>query len=291
MPKIKPTTLFCKRTLPILLVDDSPKDSLVKAAMLIQPLVDELVKRLPKADPQVLHVEDTGNAVYNAMATIDVLSTITEPTIVVTTGPEAAMDHQRWKALSPEQIKMSHDTLCTTSDALEAYIKFLVAAGGGFVIHVTPMEQTHDLNAALPILCFNPNRDSFMDIEYKVQTIIKRLVTADSINHHMTIQSVVNNSWLHNKLALCLGSWDRSMGDEVEGKDLKLVVNVKGISGSPISPEEFIHKVWCHHPTLVSMLNPANALVVRNPSIESKLVLAKILPNINKVQNIKFVEV
>lgn len=292
MPKIKPTTLFNKRTLPILLVDDSKPDSMVKAAMLIQPLVDELVKQLPKADPKVVHVENTGNAVFNALRTIDSISTISEPTIIVAPGSFKAMQHELWKDFDQDRLELCGSSIAVTSAPLDSYIKFLVAAGGGFIIHVTPIEKKHELNPALPILYFNPNKDSYMDIEYKVQTIIKKMVSPDAISHCMTIQSASNNPRPHNKLALCLGSWGRSLwDDEPEGSSLTTLVNVKGHAGSPITVEEFINKVWCSPRIDTSQLNPANALVLRNPSIESKLVLAKVLSHKPNVKNIKFIEV
>ena len=105
MPKIKPSTLFCKRTLPILLVDDSPKDGMIKAAMLVQPIVDELTRHLPKLTPEVIHVEDSGNSVFNSLKTIDALLSITQPTILVVPGLRGEEEHDSWKSFDPKYAK------------------------------------------------------------------------------------------------------------------------------------------------------------------------------------------
>lgn len=276
MPKIKPTTLFCKRTLPILLVDDSKPDSLMKAAMLVQPVVDELVKQVPKVNPDVVHVKETGNPVYNAMNTIEALLSISQPTIVVAPGIDPG-------------VRNADGSISETAEALASYIRFLVSAGGGFIIHLESKEGEHDLNAALPILHFNAESDSYMDIEYKVSNLVKKLASPGNIGHAMTIQSVANSPWPKNKLALVLGSWGRGMWDEEEGKGLTHIINVKGVAGSPITPEEYVSKIWCNGVDHKA-LTPANALIVRNPSIESKLVLAKLLSTKKQVKGITFIE-
>lgn len=290
MPKIKPSTLFNKWTLPIVLIDDSPKDSLIKASMLIQPIVDELTKQLPKVDPKVAHVENTGNAVFNALNAADTLLSITEPTIISIPGTCAAADHSAWSSFNKERKVISCGAIAATSAPLNAYVKFLVAAGGGFIIHVTSAENMQNLNPALPIIQFDPNKNSYLDIEYKVSTILKKIISDDNISHHITIQSVANNPWPHNKLALCLGSWNRVLWDD-STEELKNIVNVAGIPGSPITIEEFTHKVWCGSKLSPSELNPMNTLVVRNPSIESKLVLAKVLTDKVDPKKLNFIEV
>ena len=291
MPRINPSTLFCKRTLPILLVDDS-NNELVKASMLIQPIVDELIRQIPKVNPDVIHVKNTGNAVFNAMKTIDALLSITQPTIVVMPGVSAAANSKVWDS-SDKQLKgVACGAISATSEPLNAYIKFLVAAGGGFIVHITPTANAQDLNPSCPVIHFDPNRNSYIDIEHKVQTVLKKVCSSEAINHCMTIQSVANNPWPHNKLALCLGSWGRGLWEtEDEDKRLTTVVNVKGIPGSPVTLEEFVDKVWCNPNIDSKSLNPSNALIVRNPSIESKLVLAKVLSDKKAAKGINFVEV
>ena len=295
MPKIKPTTLFCKRTLPILLLDDS-NNELVKATMLVQPIVDELVKQVSKVTPEVVHVENTGNAVFNSMKTIDAILSITQPTIVVAPGTFTAANSDAWNGFDKDKKQIACGAIAATAEAIDAYVQFLVAAGGGFIVHVTPVPDSQNLNAACPIIQFDPNQNSYIDIEHKVQMVLKKVCSASSINHYMTIQSVANNPWPHNKLALCLGSWGRGLWEDAEGdndgsKNLKTVVNVKGAPGSPISVEEFMDKVWCNPNIPKATLNPANALIVRNPSIESKLVLAKVLSDKKVAKGINFIEV
>lgn len=295
MPKIKPTTLFNKRTMPILLLDDS-NNELVKASMLVQPIVDELVKQVSKVVPEVFHVENTGNAVFNSMKTIDAILSVTRPTIVVAPGTFTAASSPVWDGFDKDRKQIACGAIAATTAPLDAYVRFLVAAGGGFIVHVTPVPNTQDLNEACPVIQFDPNRHSYIDIEHKVQLVLKKICSANSINHYMTIQSVANNHWTNNKLALCLGSWGRGLWEMVDGetdesKSLKTVVNVKGIPGSPITVEEFTDKVWCNPNIPKDTLNPANALIVRNPSIESKLVLAKVISDKNVAKGINFVEV
>ena len=294
MPKIKPTTLFCKRTLPILLLDDSNND-MIKAAMLVQPIVDELIGKVSKVTPEVVHVENTGNATYNALKTIDALLSITQPTIVVAPGSYTASKSKVWDSSDKQLKTVACGAIAATAEPLEAYAKLLVAAGGGFIVHVTASSNAQNLNSACPVIHFDPNANSYIDIEYKVKEVVKRICSPDTISHYMTIQSVANNPWPHNKLALCLGSWGRGLwdeGDEVNpDKQLKVIVNVKGIPGSPITVEEFVDKVWCKPGIDTKLLTPENALIVRNPSIESKLVLAKVLSDKKVAKGINFIEV
>lgn len=291
MPKIKPTTLFCKRTLPILLVDDS-NNELVKASMLVQPIVDELVKQVSKVTPEVVHIENTGNAVFNSMKTIDALLSITQPTVVVAPGTFTAANSPVWNGFDKDKKQIACGAIAATTAPLDAYVRFLVAAGGGFIVHVTPVPNTQDLNPACPVIHFDPNQNSYIDIEHKVRLVVKRVCAPDTISHYMTIQSVANNPGPHNKLALCLGSWGRGLW-EVEDEDKKLttIINVKGAPGSPVTVEEFVDKVWCNPNISQPALTPANALIVRNPSIESKLVLAKVLSDKKAAKNINFIEV
>ena len=293
MPKIKPTTLFCKRTLPILLIDNSEPNSLMKASMLVQPIMDELVKQNPKASPDVIHVKETGNSVYDAMNTIEALLSISQPTIVVAPGTKAvrSMGNHCWDSCSSDIKKISCGAISATAEAFMSYIQFLVAAGGGFIVELDNEEGSNDMNSALPILHFNAGSNSYIDIEYKVASLIRSIVSSGSINHCMTIQSVANNPLSANKLAICLGSWGRPFGDEKDGRTIKMVVNVSGIAGTPITIEEFIRKIWCASEIDRSLLNPSNALIVRNPSIESKLVFAKVIASKKMAAGIKFIEV
>ena len=264
MPKIKPTTLFSKRTLPIVLVN-GPGDCLLKASMLAQPIIDELTKQLPRKTPDVIHVNDTGDDILNKLTCIDALCKITKPTVLV------------------------FPNVLEKEDVFSCYLKFLIASGGGFVVRIRKNAEEHDLNGALPIFNLDPDKNSFIDIEYKVGVQIGNMLSAENINHHITIQSVANNAFLHNKLGICLGAWIRS--EETEGKELSMIVNVSGIAGNPITIEEFATKVWNNPEVDRVLLNPANALVVRNPSIESKLVLAKVLSANVDAKKIKLIEV
>ncbi len=263
MPKLKPTSMFSKRNMVVLVLGDVSLKGrgIPPASSVLMPISEEFNALGVKGGVKVVSSDQMTTDSCGLLNMMYEVLVATEPTII------EAPDFSAYDSNS-------------INNMLIAYAKMLVMTTGGFVVRVcrrepgTPMANCE---TSLPVINYDITADSWSDVQEKLRLLIGRTLSRDNLDYYLMLNlfsKIVKNSMG----SVFLGDVSKCYLNPLtitDDKKLKAVVMLSGSSQNPISPMEFSKRVWGND--VLRDIGVENFVVLRKESPSSKIVLGKLL--------------